>query len=351
MTATAQDLNSNIAFDGAMNSIHRRNAPSFTRDMVDNVMAKRLDAILTTHSWSKNRYMRKLREEGKTLVRKMVDGKPVKTKVIPPRRVSIRSEREETLNALVRAMIYVTDYDPDAPFLFEVKASVEELATMIGQIHYYEAGYDGENGQYRHGRVAYDCVLGAVEDMAASTLILAVYEFDKKAKQYKAMRIFLRPEFFKSFGLSMKDTKKMIEAARKWRKKKGIKVVNKAKERRKAETIRLSSHERISGLDRPSLKNLLARFRREFTEQEKEVDQVRDAETRVKNALNQSAKEHKTDTTKESIRLEYNALTAQLAPTDVYTARKEIQRLYPSLNPFSDEFKVLLIKALKDGYT
>lgn len=321
---------------------HRRYTPEFSLEMVNHPIAKRLDAILNVHSWSKNRYMAKLRSAGATLVRKKNASGPDHVKVIPPRRAAIRSEREETLNAMVRAMIYRADYDPDAPYLFEVKASVPELAEMIGQIHRYQPGYDGNNGQYRHGRVAYDPVLSAIEDMAAANLILLVHEFDDKAKQHKAMRIFFRPELFKSFGLTMKDTKSLIARSRAWMQKKGL-LAN-AKKQRADEVIRQTASDRIAGLDRPSLKNLLARLRREFTGSNKHTEQVMDSHRRLKKAIKDKSKQPQ----RSEAEREYFKFSGLLPPIYLIQAKKVIKENHPEVQ--GDEYLTLLNEVLR-GYT
>lgn len=304
----------------------RRLAPCFDQVMVNHPIATRLDAILSKHDWSKNRYIAKLRETGATLVRKRHQDGAAKVKVIPPRRASIRVERCETMTHLARAVFYRTCYDPDAPFLFECKASVPELAKMIGQLHTYQPGYDGDNGQYRHGRKSYDPVLGALEDWAAAGLILLVTEYDKQAMQYKASRIFLRPQFFKSFGLSMKATKSMLHSAKKWMIKHDL--VEDARKARQAETLRQTDNERIAGLDRPSLRNLLARLKREFTGENKRTKQIMDANHRLKKALKQTRK----DTQPLSdLELKLRQLCARIAPIHVINARKTIKGTQPSL--------------------
>jgi len=305
----------------------RRLTPCFDAVMVNHPIATRLDAILTKHDWSKNRYIAKLRESGATLVRKRHQDGTAKTKIIAPRRASIRAERCETMTHLARAIFYRTCYDPDAPFLFECKASVPELAKMIGQLHQYQPGYDGDNGQYRHGRISYDPVLGALEDWAAAGLILLVTEYDKKVMQYKASRIFLRPQFFKSFGLSMKATKTMLHSAKQWMVKHGL--VNEARKERAAETLRQTQDGRIAGLDRPSLRNLLARLKREFTGENKRTKQIMDANHRLKAAIK------KTCTPAPTLsKLEYKLrrLCLKVSPVDVHNAKKSIKANAPHLN-------------------
>lgn len=265
----------------------RRYIPEFTEAMVSHPTARRLNAALEQHDWSRNRYIAKLRQEGAELKRSKFDkdlNKKVSiTKIIAPRRKTIRIERDQTFTELTKAMIYRADYDPDAPFLFEVNASVEELARLIGQLHEYEPGYDGEHGQYRCGRKACDPVHAAIDDWEAAKMLIVVREFDKKAGTYKASRIFFRPEFFKSLGFTMEDTKAMIRTARKWQQKKGL--VNKAKQKRQAELLRKTKHERLAQLNSYGLKNLLTRFKREFTGDDKHTESVQKAHNEIKSEI------------------------------------------------------------------
>ncbi|HCG6617766.1 TPA: hypothetical protein NJ225_004359 [Vibrio parahaemolyticus] len=320
----------------------RRYTPKFDIPMANHPIAKRLDALLSGHNWNRNRFMRKLRKDGATLKRRKLSDGTWKTKHIAPRRTSIRLEREQTLDALVRAMIYRADYCPDSNYLFEVKASVEELAKMIGQLHEYEPGYDGQGGQYRHGRKSCDPVHGAIDDMEAAEMIVVVREFDKESKTNKAKRIFFRPNFFKGFGLSMEDTRSMLSMARKWQEKTGL--LKTAKQKRQAELLRQAESDRIASLDRPSLRNLLARIKREFTGENKHTKRVMDANHRLKEAEKRASEQReqsqRSDTEKRLIQLQ-----GQLPPVYVYQAKNQIKAEHGLTN--GPEFDALLLAILE----
>ncbi|MFW9655732.1 hypothetical protein V3H25_22555 [Vibrio parahaemolyticus] len=296
--------------------------PKFDIPMVNHPTAKRLDALLSGHNWNRNRFIQKLRKEGATLKRRKLADGTWKTKYIAPRRASIRLEREQTLDALARAMIYRADYDPDAPYLFEVKACVEELARMIGQLHEYEPGYDGDNGQYRHGRKACDPVHGAIDDFEAADMIVVVREFDQASKTNKAKRIFFKPNFFKGFGLTMDDTRSMLNQARKWQEKNGF--IKTAKQKRQAEVLRLAESDRIATLDRHSLRNMLARFKREFTGANKHTKREMDAHHRLKQAEKNASSEKQDDRSPTEIRL--RQIMQQLPPISVHIAKNKIKQ-------------------------
>ncbi len=328
----------------------RRYTPKFDIPMPNHPIARRLDALLSGHNWNRNRFMRKLRKDGATLKRRKLSDGTWKTKHIAPRRASIRLEREQTLDALVRAMIYRADYNPDAPYLFEVKASMEELAKMIGQLHEYEPGYDGQNGQYRHGRKACDPVHAAADDLEAAEMIVVVREFDQESKTNKAKRIFLRPNFFKGFGLTMDDTRSMLATARKWQEKNGL--LKTAKQKRQAEILRLAESERIASLDRPSLRSLLARIKREFTGENKHTKRVMDAHHRLKQAVKTATTKAKDTRSDTEIRI--RTLVQQLPFASVYDSKNKVaQQLGLDRAPesgFNAEFDRLLL-AMLETYT
>ncbi|MBO9492210.1 hypothetical protein J7384_17750 [Endozoicomonas sp. G2_1] len=197
-------------------SCHRHYPPIYKKPMVDLAVVQRIQGILKKFNWHKSDAMMDLRRNGGSIVMRTYQDGSKRFKSLPPRRLSIRSEREETLNELLKAIFNTVEYSSEANHVLECMASVEELAKMIGQLHQYEPGYDGENGQYRHGRKSYDPVLGALHDLEAAKLILVVREFDKEAKQYKASRVFLCPLLFKELGLSGSDTKKLVSTKQRY---------------------------------------------------------------------------------------------------------------------------------------
>ncbi|MEC4091629.1 hypothetical protein [Pseudoalteromonas rubra] len=191
--------------------VHRHSAPSFERPMVNVQLARTMDRILAKWNVSISPAIRELRRNGGSILRRVYNDGRKKYKQLLPRRLTVRLEREQTINCLLRAIFYTTEYSPNAKFMFECMASVPELARMIGQYNEYEKNYDAEGAEnYRHGRVAYDAVLGAIEDLEASGLLLIVREFCKEAGQFKAMRIFLTPKLFQEFGLTGSQVKHLV---------------------------------------------------------------------------------------------------------------------------------------------
>lgn len=196
-------------------SCHRHYKPKYKKKLVNIPVMNRIKGKLLSFDWHKCAPMVQLREKGgKILVKYSKEGDKI-YRYIKPRRASIREEREETLDKLLLAIMNNVEYAYGAKYLHECMLSVKELAKEIGQLHSYDKGYQEEGG-YRHGRVSYDPVLNALDDLEAAGLVVVVREFDKESAQYKASRIFLAPLMFQSLGMTGKDTKKLMDDHKKY---------------------------------------------------------------------------------------------------------------------------------------
>ncbi|PHM75280.1 hypothetical protein [Xenorhabdus cabanillasii] len=153
--------------------IHRHYAPKYTGVLPKIVPIRRFAGALKRHDWNRNSFIYQLRCDRN-------------------QRVSIRSERRETFSELALAMIAYADYNPNHEYIFEVMCSVEKLAELCGQLYRYE-----------NGRKSYDPILHALNDWEHANLIVIDRDFDVESKQYKAMRIWIRPEFFIGLGFSL----------------------------------------------------------------------------------------------------------------------------------------------------
>nr|WP_228006317.1 hypothetical protein [Morganella morganii] len=190
---------------------------------------RRFSAALSRHDWNRNPHIYNLRCERN-------------------QRVSVRSERRETWYALALAMIANADYNPDSEALFEVMCPVETLAAQCGQLH-----------QYENGRKSYDPVLHALHDWEAANLIIIHRDFDREAKQYKAMRIWLRPEFFAGLGFGLTALRDIVTRFRRWMERKGLREEY---QKRYARHVLRLSRSNVASLDnRHALKNLLKKLR------------------------------------------------------------------------------------------
>lgn len=213
--------------------IHRHYLPVFKGKLPAIAAVRRFSAALSRHDWNRNPHIYNLRCER-------------------DQRVSVRSERRETWYALALAMIANADYNPDSEALFEVMCPVETLAAQCGQLH-----------QYDNGRKSYDPVLHALHDWEAANLIIIHRDFDREAKQYKAMRIWLRPEFFAGLGFGLAALRDIVTRFRRWMERKGLREEY---QKRYARHVLRLSRSNVASLDnRHALKNLLKKLRRLVT--------------------------------------------------------------------------------------
>ncbi|MGJ7244626.1 hypothetical protein ABMZ73_18860 [Morganella morganii] len=213
--------------------IHRHYVPVFQGKLPAIAAVRRFSAALSRHDWNRNPHIYNLRCERN-------------------QRVSVRSERRETWYALALAMIANADYNPDSEALFEVMCPVETLAAQCGQLHRYE-----------NGRKSYDPVLHALHDWEAAELIIIHRDFDREAKQYKAMRIWLRPEFFAGLGFGLTALRDIVTRFRRWMERKGLREEY---QKRYARHVLRLSRSNVASLDnRHALKNLLKKLRRLVT--------------------------------------------------------------------------------------
>lgn len=198
-------------------------------------MGKEISAALNKHDWNKNEYLKNLRKRKR-------------------QKLSIRSERRETLYALAYELIAFADYSIDSDYLFEVMTNVETLAKNIKQLHVYPSG-----------RKAYDPVTNALKMLEEAGLIIILREMDHISKQRKAMRMWLKPEFFYAFGFTEARLRQKIKNLHKYRSKKGLLTSAKNMYKTHVQRLRYSNVADLS--DKFSLKNLLLKIKNDFLSQ------------------------------------------------------------------------------------
>ena len=229
--------------------------PEFKGTLPNIPPVKRFSAALKRHDWNRNPNIYQLRCDNN-------------------QRVSVRSERRETYYALALTMIAYADYSPECEGLFEVMCSVENLAKYCNQLHKYE-----------NGRKSYDPILHAIHDWEKANLIIVDEDFCREAKQYKAMRIWLRPEFFKGLGFSLKELREVVNSFKRWMEKNGLRDDYK---KRYAEHVIRLSRSNVASLDnKHSLKNLLKKLKRLVVGNDPELS--REKEHAIKAALHKKA--------------------------------------------------------------
>lgn len=117
---------------------------------------------------------------------------------------AIRSERRESLKALCAVMLTYVDMSPARPYLFEVRASIEELADKSHLTYMY---WDNVKGKHR---LRYDIALNTLKMLEEAELVTVVREYDRVGRQHKPSRIFLNVEFFLMLGVTEKELRKIL---------------------------------------------------------------------------------------------------------------------------------------------
>lgn len=211
--------------------VHRHHVPLFSGAMPNTVAVKRFSAALERHDWNRNPLIYALRCQRE-------------------QRISVRSERRETYYALAMAIIANCDYNPDSDYLFEVMCSVEELARQTGQLH-----TDAVTG-----RKTYDPVLHTLRDWKEAGTIIVLKGQDPDSRQQKAMRIWIKPEFFTGLGFRVDELRDIVIKFRRWMERKGLRETY--KDRYSQHLQRLARSNVADIKDKHSLKNLLKKIRR-----------------------------------------------------------------------------------------
>lgn len=213
----------------SIGKIHRHYTPKYLGQLPKLVPVRRFAAALKRHDWNRNPHIYQLRYSRK-------------------QRISVRSERRETFDALAMAMIAYADYNPESDALFEVMCSVEKLAELCGQLYRYDSG-----------RKSYDPILHALRDWEQANLIVIDRDFDVEAKQYKAMRIWIRPEFFHGLGFSKLELRDVVTRFSRWMEKKGLKA---SYQKRYAQHVLRLARANVASLDdKHTLRKLLNKLK------------------------------------------------------------------------------------------
>ncbi|HII3761618.1 hypothetical protein ACFGWE_10660 [Pasteurella multocida] len=216
--------------------VHRNHIPVIRKNAIKFALGKEISAALNCHNWNKNRYLRDLRKRKK-------------------QKLSIRSERRETLQALAYELIAFADYSIDSDYLFEVMTNVETLAKNIRQLHVYPSG-----------RKSYDPVTKALRMLEEANLLIILRELDHETKQRKAMRIWLKPEFFYAFGFTHSRLRQKVKNLHKYRAKNGLLVEAKNIYKSHVQRLKYSNVADIS--EKYALKNLLLKIKNDFLSKE-----------------------------------------------------------------------------------
>ncbi|ETT05694.1 RepA protein, IncFII-like family protein [Providencia alcalifaciens F90-2004] len=292
---------SNATIRCSVGKIHRHCEPKFLGQLPKLVPVRRFAAALKRHDWNRNPHIYELR-------------------CARQQRISVRSERRETYDVLALAMIAYADYNPESDALFEVMCSVEKLAELCGQLHRYDSG-----------RKSYDPILHALRDWEQANLIIIDRDFDVEAKQYKAMRIWIRPEFFHGLGFSTQALRDVVTRFRRWMEKQGLKA---SYQKRYAQHVLRLARANVASLeDKHALRNLLNKLKTLVIGNDEALKQEKKHLTQAlkeKKALARSAQSPESAERAAWRRFEAWRTTQPLASVMVF--EREMRSLYPSVH-------------------
>lgn len=279
--------------------------------------ARRFAAALEVHDWNRNRHIYKLRCERN-------------------QRVSIRSERRETFNALTMAVISMCDYNPDSDYLFEVMCGTHDLARMTSLLHRTESG-----------RLTYDPVLNALDDWEKAGTIIQLNGQDPETKQNKAMRIFLTPAFFDGLGFSVAELRQLVTGYRRWMEKNGLRETSK---KRYANHIARIARSNVASIDdKHSLKKLLLKIKRHVLGVNEDEGKVLISQVEKKLADTQSALNTLAIAKKpEPFYTAYITWKNKTPPALVFPLEAEIKKKHPGLT--GELFYKALLERIRDKH-
>jgi hypothetical protein len=296
-------------------SIHRHCIPEFVGKIPESVAARRFSAALEKHDWNRNRHIYKLRCERN-------------------QRVSVRSERREVFDSLGLALFSMCDYNADSEFLFEVMCGTHDLARATSLLY-----------RTPTGRLTYDPILNALNDWEKAGLIIIVRGQDPETKQNKAMRIFLKPEFFEGLGFTVDELRKILVDYRRWAEKNGLRET--AKKRYAAHITRIARSNVASLDDKYSLKKLLLRIKRHVLGVNE--DEGKKLISDLEKKLHETEAALKSGQVKPSTAyyMAYTAWKNKTPPAQVFPIEAEVKKANPGITgePF---YKALLERIKTD---
>lgn len=160
--------------------VHRHcTKPAFVRETTS-VLLRRLLYRISQHVWRNNEHA-------------------VQYRISTGKRLAIRSEARDVLAPLCKAIAYYTEWG-ETKNQFECWADIPQLAKTIN------AAYVRDDAVMR-----YDVVYNALEMLEGMQAVLLVRDYDYNTKRNKLSRVFVLPVFFRMFGFSDQETRKLLD--------------------------------------------------------------------------------------------------------------------------------------------
>lgn len=153
--------------------------PAFVRETTS-VLLRRLLHRINQHVWRNNEHA-------------------VQYRISTGKRLAVRSEARDVLTPLCKAIAYYTEWG-ETKNQFECWADIPQLAKTIN------AAYVRDDAVMR-----YDVVYNALEMLEGMQAVLLVRDYDYNTKRNKLSRVFVLPVFFRMFGFSDQETRKLLD--------------------------------------------------------------------------------------------------------------------------------------------
>lgn len=288
---------------GNTKKVHRHcTNPSFIRETTS-VLLRRLIYHINQHVWRKNDHA-------------------IQYRISAGKRLAIRSEARDVLTPLCKAIAYYTEWGENKN-QFECWADIPQLAKTIS------AAYIRDDAVMR-----YDAVYNALEMLEGMQAVLLVRDYDKNTKRFKLSRVFVLPVFFKMFGFTAQETKKLLDnnQAVLARNPKGVGL----REKIWAPHVNDGTRAKIRGMANAKK---LAWLRKKFKESEINDSEVSASLSHLAAVANYESFENKnryfsdrSDWQQESIQLR-----SKFSPADVYSIRIKLKREFGTLPDFEIE--------------
>ncbi len=169
----------------ALNCVHGKKVhrhctkPAFVRETTS-VLLRRLLYRINQHVWRNNEHA-------------------VQYRISTGKRLAIRSEARDVLAPLCKAIAYYTEWG-ETKNQFECWADIPQLAKTIN------AAYVRDDAVMR-----YDAVYNALAMLEGMQAVMLVRDYDKNTKRFKLSRVFVLPVFFRMFGFSDEETRKLLD--------------------------------------------------------------------------------------------------------------------------------------------
>ena len=267
------------------------------------MLLRRLLYRINQHAWRNNEYA-------------------IQYRISAGKRLAIRSEARDVLTPLCKAIAYYTEWG-DTKNQFECWADIPQLAKTIN------AAYVRDDAVMR-----YDAVYNALEMLEGMQAVMLVRDYDKNTKRFKLSRVFVLPVFFRMFGFSDEETRRLLDNNQAFLAKnpKGVEL----REKLWAPRVNDSTRAKIRGMANAKK---LACLRKQFKASPINDSKVSASVIQLAATANHASFEGKSRffSERSNQQQESMQLRAEFSPAEVYLLRIKLRRELDALEDFDIE--------------